>query len=104
TCAGMYAVDHRGPSPVVWTPYNKIEVSRFPDLTTAEGETVRLGWMLRVQNLYYQRILDMRPETVAKLESRLEIVKQANFAYNYPYTWSHPATVLVIGAGTGNDV
>lgn len=104
TCAGMYAVDHRGEFPVVWTPYNKIEVERLPEVIAPDGEIFRLGWVLRVQNLYYQRLLNLRADAVAGVKDQLEIIKHADFAYNYPYTWTRPARVLVVGAGTGNDV
>ncbi len=104
TCGAMFAVDHRGEFPVVWTPYNKIEVERLPEVTARDGELFRLGWVLRVQNLYYQRLLDLRPDTVAKLKNDLPLLKNADFAYNYPYTWTRPERVLVVGAGTGNDV
>ena len=89
---------------MTWTPYNKIEVSSIPAVATADGREVRPGWILRVQNLYYQRLLDLRQETVELVHETYPLVGNAYYAYNYPYTWKRPGRVLVVGAGTGNDV
>lgn len=52
-------------------------------------------------NVYYQRILDLRPE---KIHNDKELQKWAAY-YNLPYNFKpQPAHVLVVGSGTGNDV
>jgi SAM-dependent methyltransferase len=42
----------------------------------------------------------MRPAVAAAYP----IARDAGYAYDYPYTWKKPKRVLVVGAGTGNDV
>lgn len=103
TSIGMASVDY-GTERTVWSPYNKIKVREFPPIEIAGGEEIRFGWVLEVQNGYYQRLLDLRPATVAAVAEQVPIVDRAARAYNYPYFWSQPGKVLVVGAGTGNDV
>lgn len=102
--AAMYAVDHAGGRETYWSPYNKIEVSRLPPVTTEDGRSLSPGWVLRVQNLYYQRLLDLRDETVEATHRAYSFLAQAYYAYNYPYTVKKFDRVLVVGAGGGNDV
>jgi SAM-dependent methyltransferase len=101
---GMVLVDHRGSSATVWSPYNKIEVSLLKPAPAAGNYNVSPAWELRVQNLYYQHVLDLRPQTRAAVAAAYPVAREAGFAYDYPYTWTHPKRVLVVGAGTGNDV
>ena len=102
--AGMVLVDHRAERRTVWSPYNKIEVAKIQPMNTAGGPEVSPAWELRVQNLYYQHVLDLRRETLPAITSAYPVARQASFAYNYPYAWKRPRRVLVAGAGTGNDV
>ena len=102
--AGMVLVDHRGTSATVWSPYNKIEVSLLKPAAAASNYNVSPAWELRVQNLYYQHVLDLRPSMRAAVAAAYPIARDAGYAYDYPYTWAHPKRVLVVGAGTGNDV
>jgi SAM-dependent methyltransferase len=102
--AGMVLVDHRGSLATVWSPYNKIEVSLMKPANAASGYTVSPAWELRVQNLYYQHVLDLRPQTRPTVAVAYPIARDAGYAYDYPYTWKRPKRVLVVGAGTGNDV
>ncbi len=103
TTIGMASVDY-GVERTVWSPYNKIKVRELPPLEVADGGQFRFGWVLEVQNGYYQRMLDLRPPTVQLLSGVVPIIDRAARAYNYPYSWKQPGKVLVVGAGTGNDV
>ena len=100
---GMAAVDY-GQERTFWSPYNKIKIRELPAVERAGREPVAIGWVLEVQNGYYQRMLDLRPETVRAVAEDAEIVARAAYSYNYPYSWARPRKVLVVGAGTGNDV
>ena len=102
--AGMVLVDHRGSSATVWSPYNKIEVSPMKPAAAASNDNVSPAWELRVQNLYYQHVLDLRPSMRAAVAAAYPIARDAGYAYDYPYTWKRPRRVLVVGSGTGNDV
>jgi spermidine synthase len=57
--------------------------------------------ILSVSNVYFQNVLDLRPESV----ERSEKLRRAAAHYELPYRLrSRPGTVLVVGSGTGNDV
>jgi SAM-dependent methyltransferase len=101
--AGMVAADHRPGRETLWSPYNKVEVSRISPAHTGRLD-VPSAWEIRVQNLYYQHVFDLRDETLRTMEEIYPVTRSAALAYNYPYTWMRPQRVLVLGAGTGNDV
>jgi SAM-dependent methyltransferase len=104
SCALMAYGDRRDQATVVWSPYNKIEVSRFPAIPTPTGTMRSPGWSLRVQNHYYQRLLDLRETPAKSLLAAYPFLGVADRAYNMPYEFKSPRKVLVVGAGTGNDV
>lgn len=103
-CLGMIAMD-RAAYTTVWSPYNRIQVYAIPplpDRQTADGD---LGWILAVQGLYYQRVLNLAEAPSEELARAYPFYAAAYFAYNQPYAWMpRPRNVLVVGAGTGNDV
>lgn len=67
-------------------------------LTKTDGNPAAI---LRVSHFYYQKVLDLRDEAQAKSP---DIALAAHY-YNYPYELKpHPNSVLIVGAGTGNDV
>jgi SAM-dependent methyltransferase len=100
--AGMFWADHRGGTPTLWSPYNKIEVERLQPLSHAAP--VSPAWELRVQNLYYQHLLDLRPETLEAVAQDYPLARKAAYAYDFPYAIKKPRRVMIAGAGTGNDV
>ena len=104
TCFAIASVDHLGQHRTVWSPYNKIKVSRLGPVEPPGREPIYLGWLLEVQNGYYQRALDLSPETLEVLGPHVEVVGNAAYAYNYVYSLVPPKKVLIVGAGTGNDV
>ncbi len=56
---------------------------------------------LTVNNVYFQNVLDLRPESVRKNDR----LRAAAAHYELPYRLrSGPGSVLVVGSGTGNDV
>jgi spermidine synthase len=75
----------------VYSPYQIISCKMMPDEPTR----------LQVNHVYYQRMVDLSGRV--KLDYRRG--KDAAFHYNFPY-WlmEQPDDVLVVGAGTGNDV
>ncbi|MBN2144175.1 MAG: methyltransferase domain-containing protein [Candidatus Aureabacteria bacterium] len=103
TCFGMAKMDSYQDCTTVWSPYNKIQISSLPEETTRDGQRFSPGWMLKAQNIFYQKILDLSPATAAKYSDLLSI-RNGISEYNYPYQWIRPKEVLVVGAGTGNDV
>ncbi|MCZ6688841.1 MAG: hypothetical protein O7H41_04495 [Planctomycetota bacterium] len=103
-CVAMARADTGTDGRTLWSPYNKIEIHRMEEVRTPDGESHDPGWVLRVQNLYYQRLLDLTPEKEEVSQYGIARWREAFYAYNFPYTLDKPAHVLVVGAGAGNDV
>ncbi|MDP6944697.1 MAG: methyltransferase domain-containing protein, partial [Myxococcota bacterium] len=86
-----------------WSPYYKIEVSAV-DENMAEGvapvENPRaLGFRVRVNNDYHQTALDLSPTA-----PDVPFIRDWRARYDAPYRHVTPGRVLVLGAGSGNDV
>jgi SAM-dependent methyltransferase len=93
---------HEAASPthfVVWTPYQQIGLYRqnFPD-----GSFERIG--ITVNHTGYQSIVDLSPAFLLSHPKLLQEPIDEN-PYNLPFRFSIAAPkVLIVGAGTGNDV
>lgn len=82
----------------VWSPYQKLSGFEIPAGDGGTG-TASPGYLVQISDVFYQLALDLRPETIAVLES--------NPFPHYAAIWQvlpRPDRVLVVGAGTGNDV
>lgn len=79
---------------VIWSPYQKLVVSSI-------GKDV--GYAMRVNNTFYQAILNLSKEA---RRARPELFEDNDFNhYDLPYLVLPPVKkVLIVGAGTGNDV
>jgi hypothetical protein len=90
----MAAVNRTGHN-TYYSPYQVITLA-LPRATADQAIPV-----VRVNHSFYQDVLDLRPENVA----RSAYLKTAADYYNLPYrVRAKPGSVLVVGAGTGNDV
>jgi len=99
-----------------WTPYNKVTVRTVVEnargeLEPGDGMVRRaeisqlvggLGFSVAVNDDFFQQPIDLSPPTVAAHSNLLPIVEHYEFPYNIP-EFPHE-DVLVVGAGTGNDV
>jgi SAM-dependent methyltransferase len=76
-----------------WSPYYEINISPL----TQDGETI--GYDVAVNKDSHQQALDLSGETLTGdyIESRRRL-------YDLPYRMTDVHRVLVVGAGTGNDV
>ena len=86
---------------VFWSPYYRIDMG--PSITPAGWS--RIGRQdLEVNHDYHQRMLDLSPEFIARYSSsKVKIFALGH--YDLPYHLvAQPTTVLVVGAGTGNDL
>lgn len=89
----------------VWSPYQKLVL--IPDnVTEANGERLQIGYTLQVNSACYQRVANLAP---AFLRSHPDLFPEQQDAawlgYDLAYRLKErPADVLVVGAGTGNDV
>jgi spermidine synthase len=88
---------------VYWSPYQKLMVRQSDPANPREGE---LGvCQVSVNNTSYQEIVDLRPEVVAADPGRYPPALRGLSQYDLP-SLLHPSprSVLVVGAGSGNDV
>jgi len=89
-------------SDTVWSPYYRIDITEDTDADT--GETLQTT--LRVNRDYHQRMVNLSPAFVAAHPDFYEKTKPdiSYHVYNLPYMYYKPRNVLVVGAGSGNDV
>lgn len=82
-----------------WSPYQKLTLGPMH----RNGELI--GYELNTNGSWYQQILDLSPSFVSRHPQYFEQVPAEWNAYNLPYRfYQAPPSVLVLGAGTGNDV
>src|SRR5579864_1873424 len=84
---------------IFWTPYQQIEFTR---LHYANGDFA--GANVAVNHVGYQTIVDLSPEYLRRHPGVMKEAPEDN-PYNLPFRFApaHPA-VLIVGAGTGDDV
>ena len=89
--ASMAYVEDYGKGTVTWSPYYKITESNRPGP----------GRPIFVNDGFHQNMVDMRLDDTARPDFFQQFAKD----YHRPYTLIGPkAEVLILGAGTGNDV
>src|SRR5262249_44089719 len=82
-----------------WSPYQKLSWAA----TTYKSETV--AYQLTTNDSWYQYVIDLSERFVRSHQDLLEGVPSAWNSYNMPYHfYANPPSVLVLGAGMGNDV
>jgi SAM-dependent methyltransferase len=86
-------------SSVYWSPYQKLTL--IPQREA--GQTVE--YALNTNGTWYQRIVDLSPRFVASHPEFFKTEPVEWNPYNIPYHfYPQPPSVLVLGAGMGNDV
>jgi spermidine synthase len=83
----------------IWTPYQQLDVQR-DYFKNGEWKATRIG----VNHVSYQTIVDLSTEFLRRHPGLLQLPAEES-PYNLPFrfTVANP-TVLVVGAGSGNDV
>jgi SAM-dependent methyltransferase len=108
-----------GTADAVWSPYQKITTAplsvhpklglvqewQLPRMTDAERATISTlplesGFTVRVNDDSYQTAIDLRDAFIKEHPALAPMRLQ----YDLPYMARPPGRVLVLGAGTGNDV
>jgi spermidine synthase len=85
----------------LWSPYYRIDFSPFPASSPQDPGT---SYLLSVNHDYHQKVVDLSPAFMAKYPS-VEPNHSAFPTYELPYRLvPDPENVLIVGAGTGNDV
>lgn len=89
------------PGSTVWSPYNKLVVSPIMG-QDSNGQDYQWGYQLGVGEYYYQDMLDLSDEF---FDAHPDLPLEYRYSeYEVPYAFIHPGSVLILGAGTGNDV
>jgi SAM-dependent methyltransferase len=84
-----------------WSPYYRVDL--LP-LTPPTGSTETAAYLLSVNHDYHQQVVDLSPGFISKYPDA-EPNHGALASYELPYFFvPNPARVLIVGAGTGNDV
>jgi len=101
----LFSVQKLPAGETFWSPYQKVSVTPIR-LAAADGSTVEAGYSLLVNEAFHQKTLNLDP---AFLRAYPDLFPEAPYAdwlgYNLVYRLAgRPRDVLVVGAGTGNDV
>jgi spermidine synthase len=98
-CIGLTAIGPSAGSKVYWSPYQKLTVTPVHE----DGELT--GYQLATNDSWYQQIFNLSSAFIAAHPKRFVHEPIEWNAYNLPYHfYKDPPSVLVLGAGTGNDV
>ncbi len=96
------------PPAAYWSPYYRIDFSPLFIRTPGEsGAEFQVGYNLNVNRDFHQRALNMSGEFLREQPavSRHAMYRHADLVYNLPFRVATASErVLVVGAGTGNDV
>ena len=97
-CVVISIANPQSPTHVYWSPYQKLTLTPEPD--AAHPETYQLS----TNDSWYQKIVNLSPEFVRAHSKEFEGRPVEWNAYNIPYKfYPSPQSVLVLGAGMGND-
>ena len=97
-CVVISIAHPQSPTHVYWSPYQKLTLTPEPD--AAHPETYQLS----TNDSWYQKIVNLSPEFVRTHSKAFEGRPVEWNAYNIPYKfYPSPQSVLVLGAGMGND-
>jgi len=99
-CLGLLAIPPPDLSTTTyWSPYQKLSMRPIYDA----GEII--SYEVSTNDTWYQRIVNLSPEFLKRHPDLLSGQAVEWDPYNLPYRFSpSPGSVLVLGAGTGNDV
>jgi SAM-dependent methyltransferase len=98
-CVALLLIPTRDHSATYWSPYQKLSVRPIQD----SGEII--SYEVSTNDTWYQRIVNLSPDFLKRHSDLLNGQPVEWDPYNLPYRFSaSPKSVLVLGAGTGNDV
>ncbi|HET9300076.1 MAG TPA: class I SAM-dependent methyltransferase [Candidatus Polarisedimenticolaceae bacterium] len=85
----------------LWSPYYKIRVQPLFASLGAGTSGSPAGYDLTVNSDFHQKVIDLRPRAA---EPRFFALWRAIYEFPYRDPTSVPGPILVVGAGTGNDL
>jgi spermidine synthase len=98
-CLMLLSFPSSNHSTTYWSPYQKLSVRPIYDV----GDII--SYEVSTNDTWYQRIVNLSPEFLKRHSDLLNGQPVEWDPYNLPYRFSPaPKSVLVLGAGTGNDV
>ena len=98
-CVTFLAIPPREQSTTYWSPYQKLSLRPIYDA----GDII--SYEVSTNDTWYQRIVNLSPDFLKRRPDLLNGQPVEWDPYNLPYRFSPaPKSVLVLGAGTGNDV
>lgn len=98
-CVGLMALPDDRHAKTYWSPYQKLTV-----LPMYDGQEL-VSYVLITNNSLYQRTIDLSPTFVQAHADEFRRHPIEWNSYNMPYRfYPAPPSVLVLGAGMGNDV
>lgn len=90
---------------IIWSAYQRLDVEDELIAKESDGQLVKVGYRLNVQQVFYQVALDLSETFVDQWGEEIPILEDAARSYELPYLFRPPGgRVLVVGAGMGNDV
>jgi SAM-dependent methyltransferase len=97
----LLAIKSDGPTTTTyWSPYQKLALTPRP---LPSGELA--GYSLETNGSWYQKIVNLSPEFLLRHGREIGETPQTLNSYNLPYLFQpNPPSVLILGAGMGNDV
>jgi hypothetical protein len=90
-----------------WSPYYRVDVVPLAEVEGVEifpNHPEDAGYYLWVNQLVHMNILNLTPEYLEANPKYADIIQPRITIYNLPYQIVEPDNVLVVGAGSGNDV
>ncbi|HYM13147.1 MAG TPA: methyltransferase domain-containing protein, partial [Bryobacterales bacterium] len=98
-CVGILSLPPEKDHVVQWSPYQKLALAP----TREAGEII--SYALTTNDTWYQQILNLSPAFVSSHAELFEDTPIQWNPYNLPYRfYPNPLSVLILGAGMGNDV
>ncbi|MEZ4486600.1 MAG: methyltransferase domain-containing protein [Cyanobacteriota/Melainabacteria group bacterium] len=90
----------------MWSPYHRVDMGPL-FYTIGEGENakkIQVGQTISVNKGYFQQPLNLSKEFISDAGNPQRITDFVFDQYEFPYHFIKPKKVLILGAGTGNDV
>ncbi len=93
----------------LWSPYQKLSIADFTvgdspsDIELAKKQGIVIG----TNGVFYQYALNLSTENLNDPTMSAAVLKELQSHsrhYNLPYKFKHAKSVLILGAGSGNDV
>lgn len=98
-CLALFLLQPKGIGRQYWSPYQFLELSQRVE----NGEVI--AYQLDTNHTWFQQVVDLSPQFVNSHPQFFTQVPSKWDAYNIPYHfYPNPPSVLVLGAGMGNDV